>query len=154
MSYNCELIEQLARPALAMRARAAVQDLPRVLGEAYGAVMQYLGPLGEAPAGPPYVAYFNEDMQNLDIEAGFPVARPLPGQGKLQAVEIPGGKAASCLYVGPYSDCGPAYEALTKWMRDHGYEPTGVAYEIYLNDPQQTPPEALQTQIVFPLKTA
>jgi hypothetical protein len=29
--------------------------------------------------------------------------------------------------------------------------PTGLAVEISLNDPSETPPEALETEIVFPL---
>jgi effector-binding domain-containing protein len=37
-------------------------------------------------------------------------------------------------------------------MEENGYQPTGVAYEVYLNDPDETPPEELQTQIAFPLK--
>jgi effector-binding domain-containing protein len=32
-----------------------------------------------------------------------------------------------------------------------GYTATGVAYEIYLNEPSDTPPEKLKTQIAFPL---
>ena len=46
----------------------------------------------------------------------------------------------------------PAYEALSAWIEENGYEPTGVAYEFYLNDPGEVPPEELMTQISFPLK--
>ena len=152
MSYQCELKEWSAQPTLAVRTRTAVQDLSRVMGETYGAIAQYLGELGEYPAGPPFAAYHNMDMQDLDVEIGFPVARELPGRGDIQAGEIAGGKAATCLYTGPYEDIGQPYEALSQWMEENGYEPTGVAYEMYLNDPQETPPEELQTQIVFPLK--
>jgi effector-binding domain-containing protein len=113
---------------------------------------QYLGELGEQPVGPPFVAYFNEDMADLDIEIGFPVARELPGRGGVQPSEIPGGKVATCLHVGPYGEIEPAYEALTEFVAESGHEATGICYEVYLNDPQETPPEALQTQILFPLK--
>jgi effector-binding domain-containing protein len=152
MSYKCKVKEQPSRATLAIRTRVSVQDLPQVLGRAYGAIAQYLGELGEQPAGPPFVAYYNMDMQALDIEAGFPVFRELSGKGDIQAGEIPGGKVATCLYTGPYSGIEPAYNALSQWMKENGYEATGVAYEMYLNDPEQTPPQELQTQIVFPLK--
>lgn len=92
------------------------------------------------------------DMQNLDVEIGFPVSKKLPGKDDIQAGEIPGGKAATCLYVGPYGEIEPAYNALLEWVKDNGYEASGVAYEMYLNDPQQSPPQELQTQVVFPLK--
>ena len=86
------------------------------------------------------------------MEFGFPVARPLPGQDEIKAGEIPEGRVAACLYTGPYSEMEPAYDALAKWVEDNGYETTGVTYELYLNDPRQTPPA--QTQIIFPLKNA
>jgi effector-binding domain-containing protein len=152
MSYECKVKEQPTQATLAIRTRVSVQDLPQVLGKAYGAIAQYLGELGEQPAGPPFVAYYNMDMQALDVEIGFPVSRQLSGKGDIQACEIPGGKVATCLYTGPYSDIEPAYNALSQWMKENGYEATGVAYEMYLNDPGQTPPQELQTQIVFPLK--
>ena len=153
MSYPCELKEQPAQPTLALRTRASVEQLGRVLGEAHGAIDRHMGELEEPCAGPPYAAYYNEDMQDLDIEIGFPVARELPGRGQIQAGEIPGGQVATCLHTGSYSDIEPAYQALGRWMAENGYEPTDVAYEIYLNDPKEVPPEELQTQIVFPLQS-
>jgi effector-binding domain-containing protein len=154
MSYKCEVKEQSAQPALSIRTRTAVQDLAQVLGEAYSAMAQYLGELGEQPAGPPFTAYYNMDMQDLDVEIGFPVYKRLPGKDDIKASEIPGGEAATCLHTGPYSEIGPAYNALSEWIKDNGYEVTGVAYEVYLDDPAQTPPQELRTQILFPLKTA
>ncbi len=152
MSYQCELINRPAQPMLAIRTRSAVQNLSAVLGQAYDAVMQQASQQGAQPAGAPFVAYYNMDMQDLDIAAGFPFAQKLAGQGKVQAGEIPGGPAATCLHVGPYDQVGGAYEALQKWLQANGRETTGIAYEFYLNDPQVTPPAQLQTQVVFPLK--
>ncbi|MFO7742265.1 MAG: GyrI-like domain-containing protein [Anaerolineae bacterium] len=152
MSYQCELKQWYARPTLAIRTRAAVQDLPRVFEQVYGAIGHYLGELGEPPAGPPFAAYHNMDMQDLDVEIGFPVTRELPGRDDIQAGQLPEGRVATCLHTGPYSDMEPAYAALSQWMEENGYEPTGVAYEMYLSDPQETPPDRHQTQIAFPLK--
>ncbi len=151
MSYTCELIDRPAQPVLSIRTQTAVKDLSAVLGQAYGAIAEYLGQLGQQPTGAPFVAYYNMDMQNLDMEIGFPVAGQLPGQGNIQPNTILGCKAAVCLHVGPYDKLQAAYQVLMGWMQAQGHEPTGVVYEMYLNDPQVTPPEALQTQIVFPL---
>ena len=152
MSYPCEIIDHPAQRVLSIRTHAAMQDLPAVIGQSFGAVAQYLGQLGQPPAGAPVVGYYNMDMQNLDLEIGYPVARKLPGQGNIQPSEMSGGKAAACLYTGPYDKIQLAYQALTEWMQAHGHEGTGVCYEVYLNDPAQVPPEALQTQIMFLIK--
>jgi effector-binding domain-containing protein len=152
MSFNCEVREQAGQPALSIRTRTSVQDLPKKIGEAFGAIAQYLADMKEPPAGPPFTAYYNMDMQDLDVEFGFPVTKLVPGRNEIRASDIPAGKVATCLYTGPYSEIGPAYEALSAWMKENGHEGTGVAYEMYLNDPSHTPPQELRTQIAFPLK--
>jgi effector-binding domain-containing protein len=91
-------------------------------------------------------------MQDLDIQLGFPVPQPVPGRGEIHATRMEAGKVATCLYIGPYGDCGPAYEALAQFVKEQGYEATGVAIEYYLNDPSQPPFEEPQTRIVLPLK--
>jgi len=154
MPFECQIKHQEQQPTLIVRTRTPVSELPSTLGAAYGAVMGYMAQMGEQPTGAPFVAYHNMDMQDLDVEIGFVVARELPGRGDIQASEIPGGKVATCLYVGPYEEIEQPYNALGQWMGQHGYEASGVAYEMYLNDPGETPPEELQTQIVFLLKGA
>lgn len=152
MSYKCEVVEQPPQPTLSIRTTTHVKDLPQELGKAYGAIGQYLGQLGEQPTGAPYTAYFNMDMSNLEVEIGFPVSSALPDKDKIQSGEIPGGKIARCLYTGPYNEIEPAYTDLTAWVKENGYEATGVAYEFYLNDPGEVAPPDLMTQVVFPLK--
>ena len=90
-------------------------------------------------AGVPYAAFYNMDMRDLDVEIGMPVSRELPGRGAIQSGHIPGGKAASGINTGPYRDMEPTYEALAQWMAERGLEPTGVAYEFYIDDPAQIP---------------
>ncbi len=154
MSYKCEILEKIAQPALAMRIRTPAADLPQIMGKSYQAIAQFLCELGEQPAGPAYAAYFNMDMQNLDVEIGFPVSRLINGRGQIIASEIPGGRMATCQFTGPYSDMAPAYQALQQLASKEGHQTTGVSYEFYLNDPAQTPPQELMTQIVFPLKSS
>jgi len=115
-------------------------------------VARHLGILGEVPSGPPFAAYYNMDMEALDVEAGFPVARELMGSGDVEARVIPAGRAATRVHVGPYGEMQESYEELTAWMAGEGLEPAGMVYEFYLNDPSSTPPEELETMIVFPLK--
>ena len=152
MTYQCKLSDREAQPTLVVRKRASVQQLPQVLGQAWGAIMQYADRSGLTPAGSPFVAYHNMDMQDLDLEIGFPFPKSLSGEGEVQAGELPGGQAAECLHVGPYDKIAAAYEALQKWLDENGGKPTGIAYEFYLNDPRTTRPEELQTQVIFPLK--
>jgi effector-binding domain-containing protein len=115
------------------------------------AIEQHLESLGESPGGNPFVVYYNMNMEDLDLEIGFPVSTNLTGKGEIQPNEIPAGKYATCLHTGPYPELGAAYEALTHWVKEEGYEVSGVAYEFYLNDPNDTPPEELKTFLMFPI---
>ena len=152
MTYNFELLEGIARPVLAVRVRTSLEGIPQKLGESYGVIGEYLDELGESMAGAPYAAFYNMDMQDLDVEIGMPVSRELPGRGAIQAGHIPGGKAASGINTGPYREMEPTYEALAQWMAEKGLEPTGVAYEFYIDDPAEIPQKVVRTQIYFPLK--
>ncbi|MBN1317230.1 MAG: GyrI-like domain-containing protein [Anaerolineales bacterium] len=151
MSYECQVEELVPQSALSIRTRTPVQELPQVLGQAYGAIFQYLGEIGQQPAGPPFAVYYNMDMNDLDIEIGFPVAGEPAGRENIQSSKTVGGKAATYIHKGPYSAVEPAYNMLTAWIEQMGLEPTGVAVERYLNDPDVTPPEDLLTQIIYPL---
>jgi len=153
LSYTCEITDQPERPTLSVRTRAAVQDLPQLFDRIYGALMRYMGEMGAQPAGEPFAAYYNMDMQNLDIEIGFPVSKPLPDRGEIKCSVLLAGKYASTVHIGPYDAVGPAYEALTQYVKASGCEPTGVAYEFYFSGPE-TPPEEIRTQIVLPLKAS
>ena len=152
MQYQIIMEEKAAQPTIAIRTRAAVQNLPQVLGKAYGDIMNYLMEIGVQPAGAPYVGYFNMDMQDLDLEIGFPVKQAISSKVDIQASEIPAGKQVSCLHTGPYSKVESAYNAMMEWVPANGYTATGVSYEFYLNDPEQTPESELLTKIVFSLK--
>jgi effector-binding domain-containing protein len=151
MSQICEIVDVPETPTLSIRSNIAVEGLPGLIGQSYGAIMQYMGELGEPVAGEPFVIYYNLDMKNLDVELGFPVSRSLPARGEIKPSTLPAGPSARTLYTGPYTDMGPAYEELTKFVTDSGHEPSGIAIEYYLTGPE-TPMEKHQTRIVFPLK--
>ncbi len=152
MPYDCQTYLQEALPVLGIRTHTPVEKLPETLGKCYASIGQYMAGLGEAPAGIPYVAYFNMNMQDLDMEVGFKVPKPMPGNGPIQAGTLPSQPVATCTYTGPYPEMRSAYDELNRWIEEQGLQPNGIVYEFYLNDPATTPPEALQTQIVFILE--
>lgn len=153
MSCLIELTEQQeARPVLSIRTRTAVGNLPGVLGNAYRAIIEYLEEIGEKPSDVAFAAYYNMDMDDLDVEMGFPVSRQLSGKGEIKAGQIPAGKQVSCLYKGPYAKMEPTYEAMMQWIKENGYTPLGNCYEFYYNSPVDVPESDLLTKIVFPVK--
>lgn len=152
MSEQFQLIDAKEQPVLSIRTRTPIADLPQAIGKAYMAIATYMQELGETPKDAPFTAYYNMDMDDLDVEMGFPVSKPLPAKGEIQKSVVPAGKQASCMFKGSYSLMESTYNALNEWITQQGFEPTGISYEYYYNSPCEVPEEELLTKIVFPLK--
>jgi len=152
MIENYEVIQTPSQPALSIRTHTVYKGLPALIGASYMRIMQYMQELGTQPAGAPFVTYYNMDVQDWDVEIGFPLSAPLQGRDDIQAAVLQAGSAAACVYTGPYNEMAPTYEALYSWIQEKGYHPTGVVREVYLNDPADTQPQDLKTQILFLLE--
>ena len=57
--------------------------------------------------GGPFVCYHNANLENLDVEMGFPVAGPVLGNGDITGYTIPVQKAVSAIFWGAYEDTDP-----------------------------------------------
>lgn len=152
MSYKIELSEQVVQPVLSIRRRTSLGNLPQELGKAYGSIIQYLNEIGEQPADAAFTAYYNMDMEDLDVEMGFPVSKQLEGKDEIKAGEIPAGRYVTYMYKGPYSGMVPAYDAMNLFIKEKGLTPTGVSYEFYYNSPMDVPESELLTKIALPIK--
>lgn len=147
-----EVKELEAQPALCLRTRASIDQLPQTIGESFHKIGAYMEELGECPADVPFVSYYNMDMQDLDIEMGFPVTKQLSGKGEITAGQTPAGKAVVSMYKGPYSGMEAVYNEIFAWMGERKLEPRGVFYEYYYNSPGEVPESELLTRIVISVK--
>jgi effector-binding domain-containing protein len=150
---NMEVRETAEKDTVSIRTSTPVEKLSEVMGQAYGEIMQHLGPKGIQPTGPPFAIYYNMDMTNLDVEMGFPVASSVEGAGRVKSSKLPGGRAAVTIHVGPYEKIDEAYNGLMAFVKEKGLETDVFSYEFYLNDPREEKPEDLQTEIYFPIKS-
>jgi effector-binding domain-containing protein len=150
--YEIEVVETEAQPVLSIRMITSVNELPEEIGLAADSIVKHMNLMGEQPSDAIFVAYYNMDMDNLDVEIGFPTSKPLAGIHDIEVSEIPEGLKAICLYQGAYSEMEPVYEAMHDWLEENNFEPTGVVYEFYLNSPEDVPESDLLTKIVFLLE--
>lgn len=150
--YRCRLMNQPAQFSLTISYREVTEDIPQLIGQALFSVGRYAAELGVRPEGPPFVAYQGMNGHGMDMDIGFTFGQKVRGKNNIQAGEIPGGKSASCVHVGPYDKLGGAHAALHQWILKNSHCNTGISYEYYLNDPEETPPDKLETLIVIPLE--
>jgi effector-binding domain-containing protein len=152
MSYAFRIKMLTPQRWLAVRTTVPRDELPDVLQACLEDVWQYLNRLESATVGPAIVRYHALDDEQIDVEAGFPVAEDLPGDGAIRAAELPAGRAATTLHHGGYDKLPAAYAALQRWMAVQGLRPAGPPWEIYWVDPSQAASVAeLRSELVWPV---
>lgn len=148
-----EIKETKEQKTVAIRTTTSITELPEAIGAAYGELLGFLQQRGLAMNGYPFVLYHNSDMEALDVEAGFPVDRVVSGEGHVQPGVIPGGKVLSAIHTGPYTTLEKTYTPVMEHIKKKDLKVTEWMYERYLNSPEDTPEDQLQTEICFPLES-
>jgi AraC family transcriptional regulator len=88
----------------------------------------------------------------FELPAGYQIGDR--GGLPLAVEEIAGGPYATTRFVGPYEDLAPVWTSLTEYVEG----PLGrrissnPAFELYVNDPGDTPPQQLITELYMPLE--
>jgi effector-binding domain-containing protein len=108
-----EIQERDPRPALAVRLRTPLEEIPAALAEALHEAWHAAEAIGLAPDGPPYARYFGEPAATVEYEGGVMLPAPAAaGLGRATPTELPGGRVAVAWHVGPYDTLGETYRAL------------------------------------------
>lgn len=152
MSFIFQIVETEKQPALVVKKTVSVKEMPQAVGAAYGMIVNYILGRGIEPLGPAFIAYYNMDMEHLEVEIGFPTMEEIQGSGEVVAVMIPAGKKAVGYHKGAYGEIAPVYDKLAAWAVDKGHIPSGIAYEHYFNSPGEIPESELLTRVEFLLK--
>lgn len=152
MPYTVDVQTVPARSFAAVRFHATEEEMPKMMGEAFAAVMGYLGRAGIALAGAAVARFDSPPGDGFDVAAGFLVGAPVDGDGTVVSEELPAGEVAHVTHIGPYEDMRAAYEALRNGVGELGRalsdgEPM---WEEYWSPPG-TPPELNRTEIYWPV---
>lgn len=125
-----------------------VDQLPQLMGEAFGLTGEAIGASGATIAGHPFARYhgFGERVQ---AEVGFPYSGSLVPTGRVKDAILPGGRVVTTTHVGAYDQIGAAWERAAAWMREHGLAASGPPWECYLTGPDEQGPPI--TEIYWPL---
>lgn len=130
----------------------------------YDKIPQAFERLGAVMAGakrPPnaqLLALYHDDPQTTaadrlrsDAALTFPAGTAVPA-GLIER-RLAAGKYASTVHVGAYDGLGKAWAALKQEVAARGMRATGaVSYEVYLNDPTNTSPSELRTELFMPVE--
>ena len=152
--YDVGDIALTRQPTAVMRGEMAMGDVGPWLADCYRTVHNYLRSVGVDPVGPPF-ARLTLLAGAVVVEAGFPCAREIDGDGRVEPSALPAGHAAVTTHMGRYEDLGIAYEAIRTWLKARRYVEAGPHWEVYFTDPQAEPdPDHWRTDVVMPYRPA
>lgn len=126
--------------------------LPAAIGDAIREIEARMAEAGVDVAGPPFVRYLSFGPLRILAEIGCPVRRPAPHLGRVFPGQLPGGRVASVIHVGPYEELEATYVRLQRRLDEAGVAGTGPMWEVYWSDPEVEPdPATWRTEILVPL---
>lgn len=128
------------------------------IGQAFDRLVVWAGPRGLLKPTARGVAVYLDDMGSTPAEeqralAGLTVHEDVEGDSTVSIHTVPGGRHAVILHKGPYATIGESYRELYQYLSRHEQEPADEPlFEVNLNNPRNTAPEDLLTEICVPLK--
>jgi effector-binding domain-containing protein len=149
MTYAVELADLQQQSVALVRGRLPIDRIAQFLGAAFGEVMTTAQTQGLRITGAPFGRYRFTADGDLTVEAGFPVSPQVAPVGRVEAGTLPGGRVARTLHRGAYAQVRDAYAAVESFLTDNGYEPTGPAWESYLDGPDAATP---RTEVYVPCR--
>lgn len=137
------------QPTAAMFNTLTAEEMPQWIPPALGRVLGYLISHGLGPTGMPYARYRRLDEDRFEVEAGYPAAAPVRGEGDVRASQLPPCRALVVTHVGPYDTLTEAYETVVVWLAEHERQPVGDPWEVYHTDPEREPDSSRWLTEVF-----
>ncbi len=152
--HKLEIVDAPARRLFAVSHRGPYAEI----APAFSRLADLLAEHGLRAAAGERVAVYCDDPEatpaaGLRAHAGVAVDAALAPAPGLEDVRLAAGRHAVVRVVGPYARLRPAYA----WLYAEGLAAAGLApgegpsYEVYRNDPSDTPADALVTDIFAPV---
>ena len=145
-----EIVEHPKRTAAVVRVEGRLDELPKLMGEAFHLTEQAIGESGAVVAGPPFARYL-EFGERVIAEVGFPFEGTLVPTDRVWEATLPGGRLVTTTHVAPYDQLGQAWERTMAWISEHELVATGPGWECYLTGPDESGSPV--TEILWPIRS-
>ena len=134
---NVAEVEAITYAGLEATAENSVDEISRVMEEAYGEIMAALvqsgTPLGE---GYPLAVTTAYSENSISMICGIPVSDDAEIDSEVVSIRnSPNGTAIRALHFGDYGLLVDTHEQINQYASYYGYEISGMPWEIYVTDP-------------------
>jgi effector-binding domain-containing protein len=127
--------------------------ISKAYAEAYGEIGKFMAKNKLQQAGAPLGIDREMTADSFSFDAAIPVDRTdvVAGDG-VQVTQSYAGRALKTTHVGPYEKLSETYAKFEAYAKAHAYTPAGGVISWYLDDPANTPPDKLRTEMYWPIK--
>ena len=153
MTYDITLTELSPTTTCHLRVRTSAHDIAASVGGGLQDLYEFASAAHLTPSGPPQLAYPGPVTDgDFELDLYLPISGEVTGQAPVDVVDLPGGPAARTIHRGAYDEIPAAYEAVFRWIHDHGRDPAGPPRELYLTGPdEEKNSDDYVTEVVVPL---
>jgi effector-binding domain-containing protein len=134
--------------------RSRAGEIGASIDSAFAELTEAIARAGVRTSGPPRGHYHYRDGAELGFDLGFPILaddEAAARAGGLKTGRTLSGEALMFVHQGPYEALAGAYRALEQDLSARRLKGAGDTWEVYLNDPDDTPPASLITEIYWPI---
>ena len=128
-------------------------DIDQAMGSAFVTVYAFMEKAGITPISKPMTVYSKMPGVKIKFRSGFLVKRKDAklAEGDVKSGKIPACTALHAVHRGPYMQMNKTHGALWGYAKQNGLTSAVPVWEIYIDDPQTTAQEDLNTEIYHSL---
>ena len=151
MHYQIEVKHSEPKYLAVIRSRVRPEELSKFVPAACGEVWSFVRSAGLPKPGR-HVALYIGDGQG-SVEVGAEVGERFAGNDRVQCSQLPVGRVATTVHLGPYGRLGDAHEAIREWCAQQGQR-RSVSWEIYghWQDSWNSDPSKIRTDVFYLLE--
>ena len=125
------------------------EAIANAMGMAFGSAFKGIETHAMTAQSAPICVYADMPGAEMTFRAGFLVSPEdaAKASGDLKAGELPAGKALHKMHIGPYATMNQSHQAMWDEVKSRGMTPSMPVWEIYIDDPSETAPDSLRTEI-------
>ena len=146
-----QTVQTKARPMIFVRYATTMDsdEIGKKMGEAFQTLGSFIGEQSIDVVGPPLAVYHDYSDSGMTMDIGFPVAAAALAKATdpIKVGETPAGKAIKVIHKGSYDGLRDTYGEIEADFKSKGMAMSPVAWEVYLNSPDETPADELITEI-------
>lgn len=148
-----EVVDAAEATVAVIRGVVAAAEITQFFDRSFSALVAEVSNQGIAIVGPPFARYHGPPAETVDLEVGFPTARPVRPAGDIVPSTLPGGRLARAVHQGGYDQLGDAWGRLQEWIAQQGLMPSEDLWEVYVTEPRpDMDPADLRTELNWVLR--